>query len=271
MGKLKNFFQSKYFYIFLRVIVAINLGMFVVLLALNTDAEIKSQYIFNIVQCTVFLFVSLLPHLIKRMKVRVPDYFYIIFIMFCWAHFILGEVRGFYVNVRGWDSLLHGLSGGLISLGCFSFINLLNDNDIVHINKFVIVLSAFTLTVTIGVVWEIVEFSVDGIFGTNMQRAYNSITGEPLIGRSALTDTMKDLILDTTGALIVCTICGLIIKKSGEVPKSLLSYKIKDDETGSVENKNSKTSLNDKGEELKDKKLDNSNDKSTQGNSKTQS
>ena len=66
MGKLKNFFQSKYFYIFLRVIVAINLGVFVVLLALNTDAEIKSQYIFNIVQCTVFLFVSLLPHLIIK-------------------------------------------------------------------------------------------------------------------------------------------------------------------------------------------------------------
>lgn len=268
MGKLKNFFQSKYFYIILRIIVALNLGVFGVLLALNTDVEIKSQYIFNIVQCTVFLFVSLLPNLIKRMKVRVPDYFYIIFIMFCWAHFILGEVRGFYVNVKGWDSLLHGLSGGLISLGCFSFVNLLNDNDIVHINKFVIVLSAFTLTVTIGVVWEIVEFSIDGIFGTNMQRAYNSITGEPLVGRTALTDTMKDLILDTTGALIVCTICGLIIKKSGEVPKSLLSYKIKDEQT--MVDKNSEGSSKVKNLELKDKKIDTTNNNSIKDNNKTQ-
>ncbi len=105
-------------------------------------------------------------------------------------------------------------------------VTLLNDNNIVHINKFMVVLSAFTLTVTIGVVWEIVEFGIDGIFGTNMQRAYNSISGEAFIGRKALIDTMKDLILDICGALFVCTICGLIIKKRGKVPKLLMSYKI---------------------------------------------
>lgn len=228
MGAIKKFFKSKYFYIVLRALVFIDLGLFLVGLILTDDSQLKSQYIFNIVQCVAFLVVTLLPKLIKKIKVEVPDYFYIIFILFCLAHFILGEVGGFYVNVKGWDSLLHGLSGGLITLGCFSFINLLNDNDIVHINKFLIVLSAFTLTVTIGVLWEIVEFSIDGIFGTNMQRAYNSITGEPFVGRNALTDTMKDLILDASGSLVVSIICGVIIKNSGEVPKSLISYKIKD-------------------------------------------
>lgn len=228
MGAIKKFFKSKYFYIVLRALVFIDLGLFLVGLILTDDSQLKSQYIFNIVQCVAFLVVTLLPKLIKKIKVEVPDYFYIIFILFCLAHFILGEVGGFYVNVKGWDSLLHGLSGGLITLGCFSFINLLNDNNIVHINKFLIVLSAFTLTVTIGVLWEIVEFSIDGIFGTNMQRAYNSITGEPFVGRNALTDTMKDLILDALGSLVVSIICGVIIKYSGEVPKSLISYKIKD-------------------------------------------
>lgn len=230
MGAIKKFFKSKYFYVVLRALVFIDLGLFLVGLILTDDAQLKSQYIFNIVQCFAFLVVTLLPKLIKKIKVEVPDYFYIIFILFCLAHFILGEVGGFYVNVKGWDSLLHGLSGGLITLGCFSFINLLNDNDIVHINKFLIVLSAFTLTVAIGVLWEIVEFSIDGIFGTNMQRAYNSVTGEPFVGRNALTDTMKDLILDASGSLVVSIICGIIIKYSGEVPKSLISYKIKDNE-----------------------------------------
>lgn len=230
MGAIKKFFKSKYFYVVLRALVFIDLGLFLVGLILTDDAQLKSQYIFNIVQCVAFLVVTLLPKLIKKIKVEVPDYFYIIFILFCLAHFILGEVGGFYVNVKGWDSLLHGLSGGLITLGCFSFINLLNDNDILHINKFLIVLSAFTLTVAIGVLWEIVEFSIDGIFGTNMQRAYNSVTGEPFVGRNALTDTMKDLILDASGSLVVSIICGIIIKYSGEVPKSLISYKIKDNE-----------------------------------------
>lgn len=230
MGNVKKFFQSKYFYIVLRAIVFVDLGLFLFGLIITEDAQLKSQYIFNIVQCIAFLIVTMLPKLIKKIKVEVPDYFYIIFILFCMAHFILGEVGGFYVNVKGWDSLLHALSGGLITLGCFSFINLLNDNDIVHINKFLVVLSAFTLTVTIGVLWEIVEFAIDGIFDTNMQRAVNSITEEPFIGREALLDTMKDLILDASGSLVVSIICGVIIKRSGEVPKSLISYKVKEED-----------------------------------------
>ena len=126
MGVIKRFFQSKNLYIVLRVIVALSLCLFVVGLIINKDQQLRSQYIFNIVQCSAFLVVSILPYLIKKMNVIVPDYFYVIFILFCWAHFICGEVRGFYVNVTGWDSILHALSGGLISLGCFSFINLFN-------------------------------------------------------------------------------------------------------------------------------------------------
>lgn len=229
MGKIKKFFQSKYFYLVLRAIVFVDLGLFLFGLIITTDNQLKSQYIFNIVQCLAFLVVTMLPRLIKKIKVEVPDYFYIIFILFCLAHFILGEVGGFYVNVKGWDSLLHTLSGGLITLGAFSFINLLNDNDIVHVNKFVVVLSAFALTVTIGVLWEIVEFAIDGIFGTNMQRALNSITEEPFVGREALQDTMKDLILDVSGSLVVSIICGVIIKKRGAVPESLVSHKLKDE------------------------------------------
>ena len=94
MGVIKRFFQSKNLYIVLRVIVALSLCLFVVGLIINKDQQLRSQYIFNIVQCSAFLVVSILPHLIKKMNVIVPDYFYVIFILFCWAHFVCGEVRG---------------------------------------------------------------------------------------------------------------------------------------------------------------------------------
>ena len=66
----------------------------------------------------------------------------------------------------------------------------------------------------IGVMWEIFEFASDSLVGTNMQRAYVSTTngrGNPLLGQAALSDTMKDLILDAAGAAIMCSICGVAV------------------------------------------------------------
>ena len=51
MGVIKRFFQSKNLYIVLRVIVALSLCLFVVGLIINKDQQLRSQYIFNIVQC----------------------------------------------------------------------------------------------------------------------------------------------------------------------------------------------------------------------------
>ena len=48
---------------------------------------------------------------------------------------------------------------------------------------------AFCVGVSIGAMWEIFEFSMDQLFGMNMQK-------------SGLVDTMTDLIIDTAGAAI---------------------------------------------------------------------
>ena len=60
---------------------------------------------------------------------------------------------------------------------------------------------SFCFAVSIGAVWEIYEFSFDGLLGLNMQK-FLLADGTPLVGRAALTDTMKDIIVDTIGALI---------------------------------------------------------------------
>ena len=133
------------------------------------------------------------------------------------AHFILGEILDFYVKLKWWDSFLHFTTGMAIALLSFSFINLLNNNiDNFKINTIFAVFFAFTMTITVGVVWEIIEFASDSWFNTNMQRAYVSTLngrGEALVGQSALKDTMKDLILDSLGAGLMCAICGISISK----------------------------------------------------------
>lgn len=54
---------------------------------------------------------------------------------------------------------------------------------------------------TAAVGWELIEYGIDIIAGSNMQRHTNSITGEPFLGQRALADTMRDFISTIFGAL----------------------------------------------------------------------
>lgn len=177
----------------------------------NKDQSAKSEYLFICTQATWFLIVSFLPNLLKKTELEIPDIIYIIFILFCLAHYFLGEILGFYVKVKWWDSFLHTFSGMLLCLLSFSLINILNNNTKdFKLSIGFMALFAFCMTITIGVLWEIYEFATDCISGSNMQRAYVSTMngrGEPLVGQAALTDTMKDLILDSIGAGVVCILC----------------------------------------------------------------
>ncbi len=184
----------------------------------NEDQSVKSEYLFNCVQSGLFLIVSLLPIFMQKLKLDIPSAVYIIFILFCLAHFLLGEILDFYVKVPLWDSILHIFSGTLLALLSFSLVNLLNkSNDPgFKLNMGFTILFAFTLAITLGVLWEIFEFAADVITGSNMQRAYVSTVngrGEALEGTAALLDTMKDLILDAIGAGIVCAVCAILAYK----------------------------------------------------------
>lgn len=207
----------------------------------NKDQSAKSEYLFICTQATWFLIVSFLPNLLKKTELDIPDVIYIIFILFCLAHYFLGEILGFYVKIKWWDSFLHTFSGMLLCLLSFSLINILNNNTKdFKLNIGFMALFAFCMTITIGVLWEIYEFANDCISGSNMQRAYVSTMngrGEPLVGQAALTDTMKDLILDSIGAGVVCILCiiGVCTKK---LKVENLAFIKKKEKKSSIQDKN---------------------------------
>ena len=66
---------------------------------------------------------------------------------------------------------------------------------------------AFCFSVAVGAVWEIFEFSMDQLAGTNMQKP---MFDDP----SGLTDTMWDIIVDTLGALVI-SVSGYVYMKRG--------------------------------------------------------
>ena len=229
--------SAKITYLISRALMFFVLVVSVLGFILNDDQSVKGDYLFNIGQSVMFLIVTILPKYLKKFELDIPDFVYIIFSLFCLAHFLCGEILGFFVKIKWWDSVLHTISGMLIALLSFSLINLLNKSNGTgfKLNIWFETLFAFTMTLAIGALWEIFEFLADIMFNLNMQRAYVSTVsgrGEALVGTLALADTMKDLILDSIGGLFTCTICALsVVKKKVDIEDlSVIKIKKKPDD-----------------------------------------
>lgn len=133
-----------------------------------------------------------------RIGVIIPAEFQLLAMLFVFATLFLGEIRDYYQRIWWWDIALHTGSGLLLGIVGFLLVYVLNESrriDIYLRPRFV-ALFAFMFAVTVGVLWEIFEFAMDSLFGLNMQKP---MLGDP----SGLTDTMWDLIVDASGALVI--------------------------------------------------------------------
>ena len=63
----------------------------------NRDQSIRADYLFISAQSGLFLIVSFVPTFCKKLRLDVPDFVYIFFILFCLAHFFCGDILGFFV------------------------------------------------------------------------------------------------------------------------------------------------------------------------------
>ncbi len=168
----------------------------------------RSDYVLMLIQCCLGLAVISLPSFLeKKWSFEIPNYMCIMYFIFLYCAIYLGEVRNFYYLIPHWDTILHAFSGAMLGALGFTLVSILNDAErvTVALSPFFIALFAFCFALAVGAVWEIYEFSGDLIFGLNMQK-YRLADGTELIGNAALSDTMKDIIIDAIGALVVTTI-----------------------------------------------------------------
>lgn len=134
----------------------------------------------------------------RRFQVHIPPEFQLLAIAFVFAALFLGEIHRYYERIWWWDIALHASSGLLLGLVGFLLVYVLNESERVelHMRPRFVALFAFCFAVAVGVLWEIFEFAVDQLAGTNMQKP---MFNDP----SGLTDTMWDLIVDALGALLI--------------------------------------------------------------------
>lgn len=168
----------------------------------------KSDYILMLLQCLLGIVVIHIPDFFeKKLSFSISERMIRFYVVFLYCAIYLGEVRALYYRIPFWDTILHAISSmALASLG-FSFISILNKTDSIPVNLSPVFVSFFALcfAITIGSIWEIYEFLADSVLGTNMQK-YMLEDKTLLIGHAAISDTMKDIIVDSIGALISSTL-----------------------------------------------------------------
>jgi hypothetical protein len=181
----------------------------------------------------------------KRIHIDIPDTLEVIILLFIFSAEILGEINAYYLIFPYWDTTLHTLNGFLAAAIGLSLIDILNKNDkfAISLSPVFVALVAFCFSMTIGVVWELFEFSMDQFLGFDMQKdtyltAFQSvllnkqglnvpvkvnvesliINGEPWKAYIdlGLIDTMLDLLVNFIGAAVFSIFGFLYIKHRGK-------------------------------------------------------
>jgi len=154
------------------------------------------------VESILILLITFLPLLLgRRFQVKIPPEFELLAILFVFASLFLGEVHDYYARYWWWDLVLHASAGLLLGILGFLLVYVLNEKDDVHVNLTPGFMGffAFTFALAFGALWEIFEFTMDQVFGMQMQKP---MFADP----SGLTDTMWDLIIDGVGAMIIAVL-----------------------------------------------------------------
>ena len=209
-----------------------------------TRQDFESAFI-----CLLTLVLFVLPAFVERsFRIRLPDTLEIIILCFIFAAEILGELQSWYVRLTGWDTIMHTINGFLCAAVGFSLVDIFNRSKRFQfeLSPLFLAIVAFCFSMTIGVLWEFFEFSMDFFFHTDMQKdtvlhaiysvaldptrsnrviAVTGITDAAVNGQSlglggyldiGLYDTMKDLFVNFIGAVVFSVIGFFYVKSRGK-------------------------------------------------------
>lgn len=176
------------------VVVTLQLIMFVELVVLL----FKGQWLMAFLATMIMAIMIATGAFSKRLPVNIPPEFQVIGIIFVFAAIFLGEIRYFYLRIWWWDVALHASASLLLGIFGFLLVYVLNENNNVrvYLHERFVALFAFVFSLSMGALWEIFEFGMDHVFGTNMQKP---MLGDP----SGLIDTMSDMMVDALGAATI--------------------------------------------------------------------
>ncbi len=217
-------------------------------------AQIFNRNFENVFLCVLTLILFMLPSTLERkLDLDLPNTLEIIILLFIYAAEILGEIGAYYVTFPYWDTVLHTLNGFLCAAIGFSLLDILNrHNDVrFHLSPLYLAIMSFCFSMTVGVIWEFFECTMDQLFFLDMQKdtvvsAIGSLMLDPTGGNTpivlknitdvivvqadgtqtalglggyldiGLLDTMEDLFVNFIGALTFSIIGYFYVRSRGK-------------------------------------------------------
>lgn len=186
-------------YVVLRFIVIL------ILIRCILRGDIESAFV-----CVLVLVIYLLPQFVEnRLNIDIPTTLEVIIFVFVFAAEILGELQSYFIKYSNWDTILHTSSGFLCAAVGLSLVDLLNrsDNAKVQLSPGYLAITAFCFSMTIGILWEFIEFSADRLFLLDMQK-------------DTIVNQISSVSLDPTNSNISITVKGIkdviLVTDSGE-------------------------------------------------------
>ena len=203
----------------------------------------------NVFLCVLTLLLFIVPSFIQvNLRIELPSALEITILLFIFAAEILGEIQAYYIKFPFWDTVLHTINGFLMAAIGFALADILNRSKRIsfQLSPVFLAIVAFCFSMTIGVLWEFFECSMDLFFGLDMQKdtivhsihsvmldpagantpvEIDNITDVVVNGQSlglggyldiGLLDTMKDLFVNFIGAVVFSTIGYFYVKNRGK-------------------------------------------------------
>ena len=199
-------------------------------------AQIFNRNFENVFLCVLTLFLFMVPSMLERkLDIALPNTLEIIILLFIYAAEIMGEIGAYYVTFPYWDTVLHTL----------------HNSTRFHLSPLYLAIVAFCFSMTVGVIWEFFECTMDQLFFLDMQKdtvvqSIGSIMLDPTGGNHpvvlhnitdvivvqadgtqtalglggyldiGLLDTMKDLFVNFIGALTFSIIGYFYVRSRGK-------------------------------------------------------
>lgn len=150
----------------------VNLVLSIIVALVMVARFLRADY-YSVFLCLLTLLLFNIPQFVnKKLHVSLPKELEAIILMFIFSAEILGEIGSFYTHIPWWDTMLHTINGFLMAAIGFALIDILNNSPKFHItmSPMFVAFVAFCFSMTVGVVWEFFEFSMDYFTLTDMQK-----------------------------------------------------------------------------------------------------
>lgn len=217
-------------------------------------AQLFNRNFENVFLCILVLFLFSMPSMLeKRLSIKLPDTLEVIILLFIYAAEIMGEIGAYYIKHPYWDTVLHTMNGFLCAAIGFSLLDLLNRQKKVtfQLSPLYLAVVAFCFSMTVGIIWEFFECTMDQLFFLDMQKdivvhEIGTVKLDPSGGNTpvhlkdivdvivvqgdgtqiplglggyldiGLLDTMMDLFVNFVGALIFSVIGYFYVRSRGK-------------------------------------------------------